>query len=191
MLAARPSPRPDDDLDAPELPRPNPADWLPLQQAACELGLSVSTVRRRIRRGLLRNRIVPRRGGFAYLVCVPNSRHAHGLTNGTTAHGARADGAPHACGPDAAPVSLDEYRRNRAVRNGHADANGHDARDDVRDAEIRTLQAQVDHLAGALSRALRTKQRALPAGIGAPGANPADPYARYRWLARRRLWWPF
>ncbi len=52
------------------------ADWLTLPQAACELGISVSTARRLIRQGRLRNRIVPRRGGFAYLVHVPDSRHA-------------------------------------------------------------------------------------------------------------------
>ncbi|HYM15659.1 MAG TPA: helix-turn-helix domain-containing protein, partial [Dehalococcoidia bacterium] len=57
-------------------PWPDPADWLSLQQAACELQLSPSTVRRMIRKGQLRNRIVPRRGGFRYLVYLPNSRHA-------------------------------------------------------------------------------------------------------------------
>lgn len=52
------------------------ADWLPLQQAACELGVSPGTARRMIRRGELRNRIVARPGGFAYLVYLPNSWHA-------------------------------------------------------------------------------------------------------------------
>ena len=53
-----------------------PSDWLTLPQAACELGISVSTGRRMIRQGRLRNRIVPRRGGFAYLVYLPDSKHA-------------------------------------------------------------------------------------------------------------------
>ena len=182
MLAARPSPRPEDDLDAPELARPNSADWLPLQRAACELNLSASTVRRRIRKGQLRHRVVPRRGGFSYLVYVPNSRHARGLLDGSVANS-----TSHACVPTGAPVSIDQFRRTRDARNGRAEANRHDARDD----EIRTLQGQVDRLSNALSRALRTRQRALPAGIGAPGSNPGDPYARYRWLTRRRRWWPF
>jgi hypothetical protein len=52
------------------------SDWLPLQQAACELGVSPGTARRMIRRGELRNRIVARPGGFAYLVYLPNSWHA-------------------------------------------------------------------------------------------------------------------
>jgi hypothetical protein len=72
--------RDDDDRDPePPLPRPDPADWLTLQQAACELNVSISTARRMIRKGKLRNRIVPRPGGFAYLVYLPNSRHANGL----------------------------------------------------------------------------------------------------------------
>ena len=31
----------------------------------------------------------------------------------------------------------------------------------------------------------------LPKGMGEPTLNPGDPYARYRWLVRRRWWWPF
>jgi excisionase family DNA binding protein len=59
--------------------QPDPADWLTLQQAACELGISAGTARRMIRKGRLRNRIVPRPGGFAYLIYLPQSRHARGL----------------------------------------------------------------------------------------------------------------
>jgi hypothetical protein len=177
MLAARSRVRADHDDLWPPLPRPDPADWLTLQQTACELNVSVSTVRRRIRRGELRNRIVPRRGGFAYLVYVPDSRHARQLG----VNGARAVlGAGHVCRE---PASIDDARRSKG-RSAPAD-------DADRDDEIRALRQQVDNLANALSRALRVKQRALPAGIGAPQVNHADPYARYRWLARRRRWWPF
>lgn len=59
----------------------DPSDWLTLPQAACELGISVSTARRMIRKGRLRNRIVPRRGGFAYLVYAPGSKHAQLLAD--------------------------------------------------------------------------------------------------------------
>ena len=40
------------------------------------IGVSPGTARRMIRRGQLRNRIVARPGGFAYLVYLPNSWHA-------------------------------------------------------------------------------------------------------------------
>ena len=56
--------------------QPCTSDWLPLQQAACELGISPGKARRMIRRGELRNRVVARPGGFAYLVYLPNSWHA-------------------------------------------------------------------------------------------------------------------
>lgn len=65
------------------------------------------------------------------------------------------------------------------------------AADEDPEQQIRELERQVADLSDALSRALRVKQRTLPAGIGDPGADPADPYSRYRWLARKRHWWPF
>jgi excisionase family DNA binding protein len=156
----------------PELPRPNPADWLTLQQAACELNVSTSTARRMIRKGRLRNRIVPRPGGFAYLVYLPNSRHANGLGG-------------HACAqlsPDDehAPRDLLAFRQSR---NG----NGHAGTED----RVRALEEQVEHLSDALAQALKAKQRAAPAGMTRPVVNPDDPYARYRWLVRRKRWWPF
>jgi len=80
MLAPRPAGRGIVGIDpAPGIgaePEVHASDWLPLQQAACELGVSPSTARRMIRRGELRNRIVARPGGFAYLVYLPNSWHA-------------------------------------------------------------------------------------------------------------------
>jgi hypothetical protein len=172
MVALRSeSGRDEDGRDAQRgLPRPDPADWLTLQQAACELNVSISTARRLIRKGKLRNRIVPRPGGFAYLVYLPNSRHANGL-------------GLHAC----APPPLEDERAPRDLTAYRASRNGHSATDE----QVRRLEQQVEHLSEALSRALRTKQKALPPGIGQPTVNPDDPYARYRWLARRRRWWPF
>jgi hypothetical protein len=163
--------RDEDDRDAqPEPARPNPADWLTLQQAACELNISISTARRMIRKGKLRNRVVPRPGGFAYLVYLPNSRHANGL-------------GLHAC----APLPAEDERAPRDIAAYRASRNGHSTTDE----QVRRLERQVEHLSEALSRALRTKQKALPPGMGQPDVNPGDPYARYRWLARRRRWWPF
>jgi hypothetical protein len=135
--------------------RPDAADWLPLQQAACELNLSATTVRRMIRKGRLRNRIVPRRGGFAYLVYLPNSRHSQGL-----------------CG---LPAPLPEN-----VIPLHAPPQAEDG------GRVRELEQQLDEMAEALARALRVKQKELPKGIGRPVDDEDDPYARYRWLVRRR-----
>ena len=169
MVALRPVRAPDARHDEDAL-NPDPADWLPLQQAACELNVSVSTARRMIRRGQLRNRIVPRRGGFAYLIYLPGSRHATGTHD--DAGCAAASGAT-----DRAPTPI----RRRAER----------PLPDTRDLEIRRLNEQVEHLSDALARALKVKQRSLPAGLGEPAGNAGDPYARYRWLVRRRKWWPF
>ncbi len=146
---------------------PSTADWLPLHQAARELNVSVTTVRRMIRKGQLRNRIVPRKGGFAYLVFLPDSRHAD-----RTAH-------PRRDPPPRTPPL-------RLVPRTTVEAPG-----TTRDDEVRRLEAQVEHLSEALSRALRLKQKSLPEGIGRPGVNANDPYARYRWLARKRRFWPF
>ena len=150
----------------------NPEDWLTLQQAACELNVSVSTARRMIRDGRLRNRIVPRPGGFAYRIYLPHSRHAGGLHPDT--HG----DVPAA--PPRAPVRLADYVRQRDAGTG-ADTT----------EQIRRLEAQVARLSEALSTALLRKHKALPRGIGAAVADRAHPYERYRWLARRRRWWPF
>jgi DNA-binding transcriptional MerR regulator len=146
----------------------DPADWLSLKQAACELGLSISTVRRMVRTGRLRHRIVPRRGGYTYLVYLASSRHARGRAHATDSiEGER---------PDLRIVS--ESRTPESVAAVSAE-------------RVRMLEQQVEHLSEALSRALKLKQKALPEGMGDPGVNGADPFARYRWLVRRRRWWPF
>lgn len=149
--------------------RPDPADWLTLQQAACELDISLTTARRLVRNGTLRNRIVPRRGGFQYLVHLPGSRHASLSSDTCGGHD-----APNAVPPRTARLTI--------VRS---------AADEDPEQQIRELERQVADLSDALSRALRVKQRTLPAGIGDPSADLADPYSRYRWLVRKRHWWPF
>lgn len=159
----------EDDSDRSEIRatrRPDPADWLTLQQAACELGVSISTARRMIHKGKLRHRILPRPGGFSYLVHVPGSRHARLVK----------DERAHADGAERAPRPLRPRARPRAARQQDPD----------RDEEVRRLEEQVERLSEALARALRGKRRALPSGMGQPGVNPNDPYARLRWLARRK-----
>ncbi len=149
------------------MPRPDPGDWLTLQQAACELNLSVTTARRLLRKGLLRNRIVPRRGGFAYLVYLPGSRHA---TLG-------ADACTHRIDAAHSPVSLPDYVRERDGSTSAGD-----------DERVVQLEDQVESLSKALSRALRTaKSRGLPVARG-EASYADDPYARYRWLARKNRW---
>jgi hypothetical protein len=185
MVALRSAHRQDDRADdthesASSLPA---SDWLPLHQAACELGISVSTARRMIRAGKLRNRIVPRRGGFQYLIYVPNSRHASLLGH---ACGKRAEADSHA------PVSLDVYRRMRYASATAADAPSGSLERDLR---IRRLEEQVEHLSEALAtvNAPQIRQPRVdvpPSAVGAP-QDADDPYARYRWLVRRKRWWPF
>lgn len=128
-------------------------EWLTLPQAACELGVSVSTVRRLVRKEQLESRPVPRPGGFTYLVHLPNNRHARG-------HG-------HLCASEEDEPELAAH-----------------------EAQIRRLEDQVEELSGTLSRALRFQQFELAPEGGRQLAAP-DPYARYRWLVRRRRWWPF
>ncbi len=157
-------------ISAPSQSRPplDAPDWLTLHQAACELGVSAATVRRMVRNGRLVNRMVTHRGGFAYLVFIPGSRHGR-LKQAEPKRrrlwlikGARDDSPP---APSVADADSQET--------------------------IDNLERQVDQLSHALSRALKTRQRALPAGMGDPDVNPADPYARYRWIARKPRWWPF
>jgi hypothetical protein len=153
MVALRSFDGLESDVDGLRRPGPiaNAADWLPLQQAACELGVSPATARRMIRRGQLRNRMVPRPGGFAYLVYLPNSRHAAvGLTGQHAVHALR----PSPSGRSA----------------------------------VQRVEAKFARLSRSLSLALR--QRHQPAS-STRAADGAGPFARYRWLARKRRWWRF
>lgn len=157
---------------APALPPAKSPDWLTLHQASCELGVSPSTVRRMVREGRLLNRMVAHRGGFAYLVFIPQSRH----------------GVLKQQEPKRRRLWVIRGQRDHAPQEPQPSLAA--ASDPDAQATIASLERQVDQLSHALSRALRTKQRALPAGIGDPGINARSPYARYRWLRRRR-WWPF
>jgi hypothetical protein len=175
-LAAHVPPAPEPNGSRPMLPPVESPDWLTLQQASCELGASVSTIRRMVRDGRLLNRMVPHRGGFAYLVFIPQSRH----------------GALRQQEPKRRKLWLIKSAREQPARPfapAAAEAQPPVA-DPGAEATIANLERQVDQLSHALSRALKMKQRALPAGIGDPGVNDGNPYARYRWLRRRR-WWPF
>jgi hypothetical protein len=124
-----------------------------------------------VREGRLLNRMVAHRGGFAYLVFIPQSRHGS--------------------------LKQREPRRRRLwlikpLKDllAEPEREAPPVADGDAQAVIADLERQVDQLSHALSRALKTRQRALPAGIGDPGVNEASPYARYRWLRRRR-WWIF
>lgn len=175
-LAAHVAPVPESAGSRTMLPPAESPDWLTLQQASCELGASVSTIRRMVRDGRLLNRMVPHRGGFAYLVFIPQSRH----------------GALRHQEPKRRKLWLIKGHREPTAR--QVTQTGPELQaatpDPAAEATIANLERQVDQLSHALSRALKMKQRALPAGIGDPGVNDGNPYARYRWLRRRR-WWPF
>lgn len=160
---------------APVPPRPDPADWLSLQHAACELNVSPSTIRRMIRKGQLRNRIVPRRGGFRYLIYLPNSRHSQ-------------MDAQRSCG---APAEKEPRRRLRLI----ADTGARSWRDDIPPddplaTEVHMLEVRAERLNRSLSRALLANRAAPPDALAVTEISPDDPYGRYRWLARRRRrWW--
>jgi len=109
---------------------------------------------------------VPRPGGFAYLIYLPNSRHARlGAHNHRAAASTRS--GLRVVGADFAQDALD---------------------DGARDRQIRFLEAQVEHLSRALSRALRDRQSLAAPPDFAPGGGP---YALYRSLTRKRRWWRF
>lgn len=161
----------------PSLPRPNPRDWLTLEQAACELGVSVSTVRRRIRNGQLRNRIVPRKGGFAYRIYIPDSRHGREPLACPRTVRTATDAFP------LAPLDIDAYRRERAARLARLEP----PRDRDRPPSIDRCLAQV---AETVARILGSPRMPLAERMApATAADPRAPYARYRALVRRRRWW--
>lgn len=143
---------------------PVASDWVTIEQAACALGVSSSTVRRRMGAGALPYRVIVHKGRRTYRVHLPG-HHSH-IAEGE------------------APAVVDLTARIRArERQRAADDPG------ARELAIQRLEQQVDHLSEALARALRT--RARPPVGGAALADPTDPYRRYRELVRRRRWWPF
>jgi hypothetical protein len=160
----------DAERPADDLPQPNPHDWLTLEQAACELGVSVSTVRRRLRRGLLRNRIVPRKGGFAYRIYIEGSRHGREPElHGHAGHAAST--------PSPAPRDIVAFRRERQR-----------ARRATQRADLgRGLELPLERISESLIRALRL-QGTMPATAG---AGNGQTYERYRALVRKRRWWQF
>src|SRR5438874_2832994 len=109
MFAPRSSARLLDADAAPEpgVSRSNPDDWLTVSQAACELDVSSSTIRRRIHDGLLRTQTVPRNGGFAYRIYLPESRHGRD----TALRAIAAVSRPMTS--EAEPIDLTAYRHRR------------------------------------------------------------------------------
>ena len=169
MFALRSGARlPDDDDSPPERASPrNPNDWLTVEQAACELGVSDTTIRRRLRQGLLPSRIVPRKGGFAYRIYLPESRHGRYPSLGDPGTSTR--NASHS------PLSLDAYRRRR---------------EQVRDAASQSgrVEGQQERIPETLLQALSMQARPVPATVI---AGAGSPFGQYRQLVRRRRWWPF
>jgi excisionase family DNA binding protein len=146
-------------------PAEDPADWLTVQQAACELDVSASTVRRMIHDGRLRHRRHVRRRHHVYLVYLEGSFH----------------------GGRARPANVIDLAARRQARSTVAAGAG-------LPLQLPAIQARperVEHLLRALARTATRRPKALPPDIGGPQSNPDDPYGRYRWLARRRRWWPF
>ena len=170
MFAIRSGACPPGDDDSPldrASPR-NPNDWLTVEQAACELGVSDTTIRRRLRQGLLPSRTVARKGGFAYRIYLPESRHGRDL--------ALRGPAPPVGNGSSAPVSLEAYRRRR---------------EQVREASSRSgrVEGQPERIPETLLHALSMQPRPVPATVAA--GNGASPFGQYRQLVRRRRWWPF
>lgn len=163
------APSDDGDLSPQRASVRNPSDWLSVEQAACELGVSDSTVRRRLRQGLLPSRIVPRKGGFAYRVYLPESRHGRvELLRENASAGRRGE---------TSPVDLVAYRRRREQLRAASPDSGKAPR----------IQGQPERIPEALLRALSLRPRPVPAVVGVSNA----PFAQYRELVRRRRWWPF
>ena len=144
----------------PDSPPLADANWLSVQQAACELAVSETTLRRMIRGGRLHARTVVVDGRNVRRVHMPGARHVRVM--GT------------------APANVIDIETRQPITD---EAGSQDV--------IRRLERQVEDLSEALARALRTRQRSIPAALRLAVAEGAHPYAPYRWLSRRRRWWPF
>ena len=167
-------------LDADVAPEPrsrsDPNDWLTVSQAACELGVSSSTIRRRIHDGLLRTQTVPRNGGFSYRVYLPESRH------GRDASLRAISAAKRDAKPESDPIDLTAYRRRRDQLR--------EAQPQKRADEPRArIEGQPERLPEALMHALSLQARPLRTSFA--GASAGSPFGQYRQLVRKRRWWPF
>jgi hypothetical protein len=178
MFAPRSSARLLDADVAPEprVSRSNPNDWLTVSQAACELGVSSTTIRRRIHLGLLRTQTVPRNGGFSYRVYLPDSRHGRDESLRAITEAQR----PPA--PERDPIDLTAYRHRRdQLREAQPKKHARDERP--------RIEGQPERLPEALMQALSLQPRPLRASLA--GASGGDPFGQYRQLVRKRRWWPF
>jgi len=179
MFAPRSSARLLDADAAPEpgVARSNLNDWLTVSQAACELGVSSSTIRRRIHDGLLRTQTVPRNGGFAYRIYLPESRHGRDASLRATSAAKRE--ARH---QDEPIIDLSAYRRRRDQLR--------EAQPPKRADEPRSrIEGQPERLPEALMHALSLQPRPLRTSFA--GASAGSPFGQYRQLVRKRRWWPF
>ena len=177
MFALRSSARLLDADAAPEpTPGSNPNDWLTVSQAACELGVSSTTIRRRIHDGLLRTQTAPRNGGFSYRIYLPESRHGRD----TALRAIPAASRPTTS--EAEPIDLTAYRHRR---------------DQLREAQPKKrpdeprprIEGQPERLPEALMHALSLQARPLRPSLA--GASAGDPFGQYRQLVRKRRWWHF
>lgn len=128
--------------------------WMSLQQAASELGVSTSTVRRWILKGKLQSRIVARGRRFHYQVRVGPALEI-------------AIASP-------APTDIVKYLRSQLEAK--------EERLTRMEQDLKRQEEQIQNLSAGLARALQRNHGSEGSGNG--------PYAKYRWLARRR-WWPF
>jgi hypothetical protein len=154
----------------------NPNDWLSVSQAACELGVSSTTIRRRIHDGLLRTLTVPRNGGFSYRVYLPESRHGRDASLRATA------AAKGPAATEGSPIDLTAYRRRRdQLRQAQPQKSSNEPRS--------RIEGQPERLPESLMQALSLQARPLRASFA--GASAGSPFGQYRQLVRKRRWWPF
>jgi predicted site-specific integrase-resolvase len=126
-----------------------------LRQAARELDVSVSTVRRWMLEGRLRSRIAARGRRFCYQV--------------------RVEHVPES--PTAPDVPTD------IVQHLRLQLEAKEERLAQMEQDLKRQEEQIRNLSTALAQALQRNH-------GSDGAS-SGPFDKYRWLARRRRWWPF
>ena len=151
---------------------------LPVDQAAVALGLSVATVKRRLKRGDLRGEQEPTPSGFRWLVVVDDAATA-GATAATTADGVAgvADGVAGATAAAAAATPLLSQRAEEMARYSAELLAPYVRRIEEQAEEIGALKAQ---LAAATSTNGQAETPSAP-----PAAGQAE---RRRW---RRLRAPY
>jgi hypothetical protein len=156
---------------------PDAGQWLPLAEAAAELGLSRHALRRRVRAGQIASRQAQGPHGPAYEVLIdPSATVTPGVRHGDARNGgATATVTP----PLAELVSL--------VRDLQADVVRHAATAALYQERCRVLEAQVEQLRALPAPPPDVPADALRADSDAAGAQPVQEPAR----PRKRPWWRF